>query len=180
MTRTLYVVRHCRAEGQHPEAAITVEGQAQAAALAGFLAGRGVQRIVSSPFRRALQSIAPLTERLELPVETDARLVERILSNEDLPNWLDRLRETFEDQDLSLRGGESSRAAMARASSAVRDMLEHRAVTTAVVTHGNLITLLLKHFDDRFGFDDWEKLTNPDVFCVTVEGEIALVERVWR
>ena len=180
MTKTLYIVRHCKAEGQRPEAALTSEGQAQAEALADFLTNRGIHRIISSPFQRARQSIAPLTERLRLPVETDARLVERVLSDQDLPDWLDRLRETFEDMDLSLKGGESSRVAMERATSAVRDMLKHQAMTTAVVTHGNLMVLLLKHFDDRFDFEDWKKLTNPDVFRVTVEKEKTLVERIWR
>lgn len=178
--KKLYVVRHCRAEGQHPDAGLTGEGCAQAEALADFLADRGIQRIVSSPFRRALQSVAPLAERLRLQVETDERLVERILSHEDLPDWPDRLRETFEDLDLSFRGGESSRVAIGRAASVVHDILEDRAATTALVTHGNLMTLLLKSFDDRFGFDDWKKLTNPDVFCVIVEREKAVVERVWR
>ena len=106
MAKKLYIVRHCSAESQHPDVELTLEGHAQAEALAGFLAGRGIQRIVSSPFRRALQSIAPLAERLELQVETDARLAERTLGDEDLPDWLDRLRETFENLDLSLKGGD--------------------------------------------------------------------------
>ncbi len=36
------------------------------------------------------------------------------------------------------------------------------------------MTLLLKHFDD------WEKLINPDVFCVTAEREKAVEEVIWR
>ena len=43
------------------------------------------------------------------------------------------------------------------------------------------LTLLLKHFDDRFGFEDWKKLTNPDVFLVKLEGRLPRsVERLWR
>jgi broad specificity phosphatase PhoE len=33
-----------------------------------------------------------------------------------------------------------------------------------VVTHGNLLTLLLRHFDGRSGFETWPALKNPDVF----------------
>ena len=39
-----------------------------------------------------------------------------------------------------------------------------------VVTHGNLLTLILRSFDAHFGFDHWERLTYPDVFCVGEDG----------
>jgi len=42
------------------------------------------------------------------------------------------------------------------------------------------MTLLLKHFGDHFGFDDWQLLTTPDVFHVTVTENETLVKRVWK
>lgn len=47
-----------------------------------------------------------------------------------------------------------------------------------VVTHGNLMTLLLRYFDERFGFEAWAALTNPDVYLVTVNGLESIVKRV--
>ena len=38
----------------------------------------------------------------------------------------------------------------------------------SIVTHGNLLALLLRHFDGRVGFAAWEALTNPDVYRVTL------------
>ncbi|WP_241666191.1 histidine phosphatase family protein [Planococcus koreensis] len=35
--KTFYLIRHCQAEGQHPQAELTVEGRAQADRLARFL-----------------------------------------------------------------------------------------------------------------------------------------------
>ena len=43
--------------------------------------------LLSSPYTRAQQSIAPLAQRLGLPVESDARLAERVLSAEPLAHW---------------------------------------------------------------------------------------------
>lgn len=48
------------------------------------------------------------------------------------------------------------------------------------VTHGDLMTLLLRHFDERFGFEAGAALTNPDVYLVTVSGSESTVERVWE
>jgi 2,3-bisphosphoglycerate-dependent phosphoglycerate mutase len=178
VSKRLYLVRHCRAEGQATERPLTAEGRTQAAALADFLVGAGVDRIVSSPFLRARQSIEPLARRLGMEIETDPRLCERALGNTG-PDWLDCLRATFDDFDLCFPAGESSRVAMVRAMAAAEDALRYPAAATILVTHGNLMTLLLQHFDPRFGFDNWRRLTHPDVFRLVVTDTSAVVERIW-
>lgn len=181
MTRkTLYIVRHCKATGQQADASLTPEGEEQASMLAHFLADAKIERIVSSPFARAIQSIEPLAQRLGLEIETDARLIERVLGSGALADWRTSLQETFVDLDLRFEGGESSRAAMQRAVAAVQDILQHNCQTTAIVSHGNLSTLLLRHFDDRIGFATWEAMTTPDVFRVVIAESGATVERVWQ
>ena len=167
---TLYVVRHCRASGQAPEAPLTDEGRAQAERLADFLAPLAPDRIVASPFRRAIQSAEPLAARLGQEIEVDARLRERNLGDPPIADPFEQLRLSFDDVDLCLPGGESSRAALARAEAARRDLLAHGARRTVVVSHGNLIALLLGR-----GFAGWQALTNPDVFRVEAGG----VARIW-
>ncbi len=179
MDKRLYIVRHCAASGQDPTAPLTPAGQAQALLLADRLASAGIDRVVSSPFRRALDSIAPLAHRLGLVVEQDVRLVERVLSTADLPDWQDHLRATFTDPDMCLPGGESSRAAQARGVAAVTTILRQPATTPLLVSHGNLIALLLQHFAPQLGFDTWRALTNPDVYLVTLTPGAATIRRVW-
>ena len=174
----LYLVRHCQATGQEPDAPLTPAGAAQARRLAEHLGERGIRRIVSSPFSRARASVAPLAEQLGLTVELDDRFVERVLCGTPIPDWRARLRASFDDLDLCLDGGESSRAAMARGAAALRDALAG-ARPVVVVTHGNLLALLLRHLDGQSGFAAWEALTNPDVFAVTTSPAAARVERIW-
>ncbi|HYG58282.1 MAG TPA: histidine phosphatase family protein, partial [Symbiobacteriaceae bacterium] len=177
--KRLFVIRHCRAEGQPPEAPLTPEGRQQAEVLADLLSQQGVQRVIASPFLRARQTAEPLARRLGLPVEVDSRLAERVLAGEDLPDWLEHLRHSFIDLDAALPGGESSRAAMERAAAAVAGALAHPVATTALVTHGNLMALLLKRYDDRFGFDQWQGLTNPDAYLLTFDEDDVGLKRVW-
>src|SRR5215813_910158 len=115
MCKTLYIVRHCKAAGQQPDAALTAEGHLQAEQLAKQLAAGPIDRIISSPFARATQSIAPLADRLGLPIATDKRLAERVLVAGDLSEWLAALKSSFDDLDRCFPGGESCRAAMERA-----------------------------------------------------------------
>lgn len=177
----LYLIRHCQATGQQPDAALTTEGKIQAEKLAQLLVDTGITRIVSSPFARAIQSIEPLARRLRLEIELDPRLQERVLSNERLPTWRENLHETFDQLDLRLPGGESSREAMQRANSAVQDILHQgQRSSTAIVSHGNLSTLLLKHFDPAIGFSTWENMTTPDVFCILLSASDTSVTRIWQ
>ncbi|MCC7372367.1 MAG: histidine phosphatase family protein [Chloroflexi bacterium] len=162
----LYLVRHCQTTGQEPDAPLTTAGTAQAETLAALLGGRGIQRIVSSTHLRARQSAQPLAARTGLPLETDGRLVERVLSTEPLPDWRERLLASWTDHDLAYPGGESGRVATARALAAIGEVLEAGPLPAAVVTHGNLLSLLLHALDGRPGFETWERLTNPDVFQV--------------
>ena len=165
----LYLIRHAAAAGQAPDAPLTAEGEQQAARLAAWLEGSGITRLVSSPFVRARQTAAPLAVRLGLLVETDNRLMERVLCAEPLADWRAALRATFDDPDLRFPGGESSGEALARGLAAVRNALDGRAGAVAVVTHGNLLALVLRHLDARFGFADWEQLRNPEIICAPPE-----------
>jgi 2,3-bisphosphoglycerate-dependent phosphoglycerate mutase len=178
MTKTLYLIRHCKATGQHPAAPLTDQGLAQAQTLSTLLADAAIQRIVSSPYLRARQSAEPLAARLQLPIEEDERLIDRVLSQGDLSDWFEQLRASFDDFDLCLPGGESNRTAQQRGVAVLHDALAHPANVTAIVTHGNLMTLLLHHFDAQFGFAAWHSLTNPDVYRVIVRENDALVTRI--
>jgi 2,3-bisphosphoglycerate-dependent phosphoglycerate mutase len=80
---------------------------------------------------------------------------------------------------LSFEGGESSRMAMDRGVSVIQDILAGTSETTIMVTHGNLMTLILKHFDERSGFEEWKSLTNPDVYMLSCEGELVSIKHLW-
>jgi 2,3-bisphosphoglycerate-dependent phosphoglycerate mutase len=177
MNQVLYLVRHCQATGQEPDAPLTETGQQQAIALADRFFEVPIERIISSPFVRAYQSIMPLSERFGLAVEVDERLIERVLSPVPLDNWRERLAETFVDLDLSFEGGESSRTAMTRGVAVVDQALKQSTKPAVLVTHGNLMTLILKHFDEQVGYAVWENLHNPDVYCIEFSSEGASVER---
>jgi 2,3-bisphosphoglycerate-dependent phosphoglycerate mutase len=180
MNKIIYLVRHGQATGQAADAPLTSEGIDQAEALAEFLSGVGIGRIVSSPFARARTSIEPLSIRLNIEIELDGRLIEAALSTTDYSDWLDKLRETFSDCELSFEGGESSQAATDRAMAAINDALLLDTEPIVLVTHGRLLTLILKHFDSTYGFAEWRNLTTPDVFRLVIKENESQVDRMWQ
>jgi len=174
----VYLVRHCQAAGQEPLAPLTDAGRSQAETLARTWTDVGVSRIISSPYSRAVDSVLPLAERLNLPVEEDERLMERVLSTEPLPDWRDHLRRSFVDPDYGLPSGESGRVATQRGLGCVQEVMADQNVNAVIVTHGNLLALILNHFDPTFGFDAWERLINPDIYRLDFTEATTQIRRI--
>ena len=174
--KTIYLIRHCAATGQAPGAELSEIGRQQAKDLAIFFEDKEIDHVISSPYIRAQHSIEPTALSKNLSLQIDDRLSERTLSTSDLPDWLDLLEQTFSDFDLTLTGGESSREATVRALEVVIEAPDN----TALVTHGNLMSLILKHFDESIGFHEWKSLSNPDVYRISIEKDGGVFERLWK
>lgn len=177
--KNIYIVRHCKAEGQAPDARLTEIGEKQAKELTGFFSEKNIDSIISSPFERAYRTIKPLADKIEVKIVTDDRLTERVLSEKNDPDWRDMLLKTFDDLDVCYEGGESSKTAMSRAINVVTDVLNSSYKNTVIVSHGNLISLMLKHFDDWIGFQEWESMSNPDVYHLSFPTDTPSISRIW-
>lgn len=176
MKKTIYLVRHCNATGQEPGALLTDAGEEQARQLAEFFQDKGITHIISSPFTRAIKSIEPAADNLGLGIEIEDRLAERVLSTVNLPDWMERLKESFQDLDMKLSGGESGMEATERGMA----VLASTADRTILVTHGNLLGLMLKNIDGSYGFEEWKNFSNPDVYQVEIEGAAFQANRIWE
>ncbi|MFP3389057.1 histidine phosphatase family protein [Brevibacillus sp. SIMBA_040] len=177
--KQIYLVRHCQATGQEAAAQLTETGIQQAEQLVSFFEDMPIDRIVSSPFHRAIATIQPVATKRSIPIELDQRLEERVLSSQHMDDWLDRLRDTFQDLSLCYEGGESSLTAMQRASKVVDELLITEDQHIVIVSHGGLLSLLLKSVDDRFGFSEWQQMSNPDVFFLTCTDTERHIKRIW-
>lgn len=87
---TVYLVRHARAgrrstwKGDDSRRPLSKVGRRQAQGLLDVLADAGVTRILSSPALRCRQSVEPLADRLQLPVEVCDALAEHAPPDESL------------------------------------------------------------------------------------------------
>lgn len=124
--------------------------------------------------------VEAISEKTNLKIEIDERLSERVLSTMDFPDWFERLKATFNDMDLKYEGGESSQEAMNRIVAVVDDVFNSAEESILIVTHGNLMSLLLKYYQNEFDFNCWKNLSNPDVFLMNCTNNEIDIERIWR
>jgi 2,3-bisphosphoglycerate-dependent phosphoglycerate mutase len=164
--RAVLLVRHCESTGPAPEAPLTIAGREQARRLAERLRPLDIDHVVSSPFARARQTIAPLALARVLPVHLDDRLVERRLAAAPVAQLPEEVRRSFDDLDHHLPGGESGRDAQTRGRAVLDELLTSAHRLPLAVTHGQLLAWILRSIDGSFGFEGWRALASPDVFRI--------------
>ncbi|ASK63397.1 histidine phosphatase family protein [Virgibacillus phasianinus] len=181
--KKIYLVRHCLAEGQHKDSPLTTVGMRQAILLSQFFDKQNLtfDGVISSPYLRAIESIKPFAKSNNLHVDVDERLQERILSNEPVDDWMEVLEQSFNELDFKLPGGESANDAINRGNAVYKSVMENKDLNNIIlVSHGNLISLILKSFDPTIGFDEWKNLNNPDVYLLESNGVQHSITRLWE
>ncbi|WP_430791380.1 histidine phosphatase family protein [Virgibacillus flavescens] len=176
-------MRHCLAEGQHKDSPLTTVGMRQAVLLSRFFDKQNtkIDGIISSPYLRAIESIKPYAESNNLTIDVDERLHERILSDEPVDDWMEVLEQSFNELDYKLPGGESANEAISRGNSVLESVLNSNNWNNVIlVSHGNLISLMLKRFDQTIGFDEWKNLNNPDVYLLETSGDNYTISCLWE
>ncbi|MCY7451354.1 histidine phosphatase family protein [Bacillus altitudinis] len=103
-----------QADGQSEDASLTPQGITQSHELAQFFSGIQLNHIISSPYKRAIQTVVPLAHAKQIKVQMDKRLSERRLSSQPMKDWYEKLKLSFSDLHMTCEGGESSHEAMNR------------------------------------------------------------------
>lgn len=177
--KKIYLIRHCKATGQDPFAELTNEGREEALKLVPILEKCHIDHIISSPYKRALQTIKPFSESIGIPIIIDDKLQERVLSADPMEDWLEHLERTFIERDLTFSGGESSNQALKRIQQVMDEVFENDQMHhVGIISHGNILSLLINHYVPTFGFAGWQQMKNPDVFILEQDNGIVHINRI--
>lgn len=151
---TFYLVQHAEKQRRGGDPGLTVTGRAQALWTGTCLRGRSIGQVWASPLRRARETAEIIAAVLGLPVQTDARLRERMSWNNSQPldayfaDW----RRATDDRDYQPLLGDSSREAGSRFAAFLSDHAgDDRDMV--VVSHGGVTIDLLRtlYGDQRIG-----------------------------
>ena len=144
----------------------------QAIQLAELLAPLVIEQLYSSPYLRCVQTIGPFAETMSMKIEQRRGLHEREISKRLIEDFYAVWCESWEDFDFALPGCESNRQAQSRFLEAVRTVVRGSPYQTiGICAHGAVIGLLLHSIGNGVGREDAERLTNPDVIRVVIDGE---------
>jgi 2,3-bisphosphoglycerate-dependent phosphoglycerate mutase len=151
---------------------LTDGGRQAAAELAYELEGYELTAMYSSPYARALETLAPLARLRGLEVHQLVDLRERRLSVELHDGWRETLERSWADPDFAMPGAESGRDAQRRAIGAL-DLLRMRhpdGGRLVIGSHGNLISLLLQALEPEVDCAFHLAMPTPAVYRLTHDG----------
>ncbi|MDN7246887.1 histidine phosphatase family protein [Planococcus shenhongbingii] len=168
----LYFVRHAHSDYTPDELGrpLSEKGAEDAKKVAEALKGEKISRVISSPYKRAIQTVEGISREINLEIELLDGFRERLLSSEPAAEFQSAILKAWEDEQFAFEGGESNQAARARGVKEVLEILQHyEGERIAIGTHGNIMVLIMSYFDSRYGFQFWQQLGMPAVYCLSFE-----------
>lgn len=157
----VYFVRHAEPNYDNHDDVLrelSPKGLADRALVTEFLRDKGIAAVLSSPYRRAADTVTPLADALSLTTKTVDGFRERTVGDwvEDFGGYSQR---QWADFDYKLPGGESLREAQERNLRALDEILEQFADKTAVIgSHGTALSTIIHHFRPGFGYDGFQRI----------------------
>jgi 2,3-bisphosphoglycerate-dependent phosphoglycerate mutase len=148
---------------------LTPAGLAAADRLVAELSALAPTTVVSSPYLRAVQTVAPTARALGLDVETRWELREWESGLTPSPDYAAHYARSWADVDLARPGGESLRQLTDRAVAAIGVLAsQHPGGRVVVGTHGTFVARLLAGLGRDVDFAFWRHLPMPWVHRVWV------------
>ena len=175
-TTILYLVRHAQSRPSNhrdePDWQLSDVGRRQARGLSPLLAPLGIERIVSSPYVRCMDTMRPFAGDADLAIDVDHDLRERRITIGLRPDFEAVMARSWREFSYALPGCESSEEAQRRMRPAIERIVgRHSGRTVAVCSHGNAISLFLHSLDTAFGIDGMKAIRNPDVVRILADGD---------
>lgn len=183
MITNLYFVRHAHSTYSPDELnrPLSERGKEDARKVTEILKKESISVLISSPYKRAIQTIEGLAgvNGVEIVIEEDFK--ERLLSEKPIDDFDSAIAKVWEDYSFSWEGGESNVVAQNRGVRALEKVLErYEGKNIAIGTHGNIMVLIMNYLDNSFDFTFWKHLDMPDIYKLSFDNRRLIdVKRIW-
>ncbi len=147
-----------------------------------LLETEGIDIVVSSPYKRAIQTVKGIAEYINTEVEIIDGFKERTLTIVPANDFTLAITKVWEDYNFSWEGGESNIVAQKRGVESTLSILEkYNGENVVIGTHGNIMVLIMNIFDSQFDFPFWKNLDIKEIYKLTFNGKaLTNVEKVWK
>ncbi|PFY11185.1 histidine phosphatase family protein [Bacillus toyonensis] len=169
---TIYFVRHAHSTytKEERERPLSEKGHCDAENVTCLLKDGHIDVVISSPYKRAIQTVQGIANTYNVSIQIEEDLRERLLSSEPVEDFNDAIENVWEDWTFAYEGGESNVVAQKRAILCMQNILEkYKGKNIVIGTHGNIMVLLMNYFDSKYDFQFWKTIQMPDVYKLTFD-----------
>lgn len=147
-----------------------------------FLLNKNITKIFSSPYKRSIDTIKDLANSLNLKINYVYDFRERKIDNIWIENFNEFSKKQWNDFDYKLSNGESLKEVQKRNIEALVKILDENSDENIVIgTHGTALSTIINYFDNKFNYNEFEKIKSimPFIVCFTFDkGNVISIEKI--
>ncbi len=170
----VYFVRHAKPDfSVHDDRIrpLSEQGESDAEQVAEFLRDKSISYIISSPYKRSIDTVKPLADMLELEINTDYDFRERCAGKWHGDRFFEFVAQQWADFDYKAENGESLRCVQKRNISALERVIsDHPNENVVVATHGTALSTII-NFYQPWGYEDFLRIADYMPYVIKMEFE---------
>lgn len=161
---TVYFVRHAEPNyDNHDDISreLSNKGLRDRKLVTEFLLDKQIDVVLSSPYKRAIDTIADFAELTDLEIQIIEDFRERKVDSEWIDDFNAFCEKQWENFDYKLSDGETLKEVQSRNISALDTVLKtYNEKNIVVGSHGTALSTIINYYDKTFGYSDFEKIRN--------------------
>ena len=158
----VYFVRHAEPNYDNHDdmlRELSAKGLEDRKRVTAFLSDKKIDAVLSSPFKRAVDTVKDFADRAGLTVETIDDFRERKVDSCWIEDFAAFSKRQWEDFSYKLSDGECLMEVQERNIKALKDVLNRYAGKNIVIgSHGTALSTIVNYYDDSFGYEDFDKI----------------------
>lgn len=189
---TIYFVRHAKPDKNiHDDSTrpLTAEGLADSEKVTELLKDRGIDVLMSSPYKRSMDTIGGLSEALDMKIVTDYDFREREAGSWQGDNFLKYIEAQWADFQYHIMDGECLASVQERNIRGLKRVLNnHEGKTIVIATHGTALSTIINYYNHEYNFNSFMRILNFMPYVVKMEfdgekflgmSEELIVDKTW-
>ena len=158
----VYFVRHAEPNYENHDdmlRELSARGMEDRKRVTAFLSDKQIDVVLSSPFKRAVDTVKDFADSKGLTVETANDFRERKVDSCWIKDFASFSKKQWEDFSYKLSDGECLKEVQERNINALIDVLRRYAGKNIVIgSHGTALSTVFNYYDHSFGYEDFDKI----------------------
>lgn len=158
----VYFVRHAEPNfHNHNDAAreLSEKGLRDRLLVTSFFRDKHIDAVLSSPYKRAVDTVAHLAQARGLAIKTENAFRERKIESGWIDDFDDFCRRQWDDFDYKRSDGEALREVQMRNIAALKKVLDQYKEKTVIIgSHGTALSTIIRYYQPLFGYQDFHRI----------------------
>ena len=158
----VYFVRHAEPNYENHNdqlRELTDTGMADRALVTEFLSDKQIHAVLSSPYKRSVDTVKEFADRNNLPIELIDDFRERKIDSVWIEDFNAFATQQWTDFTYKLSDGECLQEVQDRNINALRQALaKYRGKNIVIGSHGTALSTVINYYDNSFGYSDFQEI----------------------